>query len=132
MIDQKNGLTKLYNHFHSDTKSDLCIESLRALQREMDAAVAYAYGWDDIDLGHDFHEVSYLPENDRVRFTISESARTEVLRRLSALNRQQYERELEAGLHKAATKPVSGKKRAKQRAGDLFIADPAEMETFDE
>ena len=65
----------------------------------MDAAVACAYGWGDLELEHDFHEVPYLPENDRVRFTISEAARVEVLRRLSALNRQRYKEEVARGLH---------------------------------
>jgi hypothetical protein len=93
------GLTKLYNRFHTDTEHDPRIEGLRALQREMDAAVARAYGWNDLDLSHGFHEVPYLPENDRVRFTISETARVEVLRRLSELNRQRYEEEVARGLH---------------------------------
>ena len=30
--------------------------------------------WQDLDLEHDFHEVETLPENDRVRYTISPSA----------------------------------------------------------
>ena len=88
MGDEGIGLTKLYNRFHADTERDPRIEGLRALQREVDAAVACAYGWDDLALEHDFHEVPYLPENDRVRFTISETARVEVLQRLSALNRR--------------------------------------------
>ncbi|NJC00213.1 hypothetical protein GGR63_000100 [Xanthomonas sp. 3272] len=92
------GLTKLYNRFHTDTERDSRIEGLRALQREMDTAVACAYGWDDLNLEHGFHEVPYLPENDRVRFTISEAARVEVLRRLSELNRQRYEEEVARGL----------------------------------
>ncbi|BCB28222.1 hypothetical protein SKTS_31080 [Sulfurimicrobium lacus] len=92
------GLTKLYNRFHTDTERDPRIEGLRALQREMDATVAHAYGWDDLDLDHGFHEVPYLPENDRVRFTISEIARVEVLRRLSELNRRRYEEEVAQGL----------------------------------
>lgn len=83
------------------------IEDLRALQREMDIAVAHAYGWDDLDLEHGFHEVPYLPENDRVRFTISETARVEVLRRLSDLNRQRYEEEVAQGLHGNATPRTS-------------------------
>ncbi len=99
------GLTKLYNRFHSDTERDSRIEALRTLQIETDAAVAGAYGWEDLDLEHGFHEVPYLPENDRVRFTISENARIEVLRRLSELNRQRYEEEVATGLHgKSATK----------------------------
>lgn len=101
------GLTKLYNRFHTDTEHDPRIEGLRALQREMDTAVARAYGWDDLDLQHGFHEVPYLPENDRVRFTISETARVEVLRRLSDLNRQRYEEEVAQGLHGNATPRTS-------------------------
>ena len=52
-------------------------------------AVLDAYGWDKdgpdgpaIDLRHDFYEVDYLPENDRVRFTIHPDARREILKRL--------------------------------------------------
>jgi hypothetical protein len=99
MQAERIGLTKLYNRFHTDTERDPRIEGLRALQREMDVAVARTYGWDDLDLEHGFHEVPYLPENDRVRFTISETARVEVLRRLSELNRQRYEEEVARGLH---------------------------------
>jgi len=41
-----------------------------------------AYGCEVIDLAHDFYEVDYLPENDRVRYTISPEAGKEVLKRL--------------------------------------------------
>lgn len=101
--EKQIGLTDFYNRLHSDAERDLRIDGLRALQREMDTAVAHAYGWNDLDLQHDFHEVPYLPENDRVRFTISEPARVEVLRRLSELNRQRYEEEVAQGLHGDAT-----------------------------
>ncbi|WP_134619000.1 Eco57I restriction-modification methylase domain-containing protein [Pseudomonas aeruginosa] len=101
------GLTEIYNRFHTDTERDPRIEGLRALQCEMDAAVARAYGWDDLNLEHGFHEVSYLPENDRVRFTISETARNEVLQRLSELNRQRYEEEVAQGLHSGSSKRSS-------------------------
>lgn len=105
------GLTKLYNRFHTEIERDPRIEGLRALQREMDTAVAHAYGWEDLDLQHGFHEVPYLPENDRARFTISESARVEVLRRLSELNRLRYEEEVAQGLHGG-----NGSQRASTRA----------------
>ena len=55
---------------------------LRELHKQMDETVLKAYGWEDIDLAHDFYEVDYLPENDRVRYTISPDARKEVLKRL--------------------------------------------------
>lgn len=98
------GLTKLFNRFHSESEHALHFEELRALQSEVDTAVARAYGWDDLELKHDFHEVPYLPEKDRVRFTISESARVEVLQRLSELNRLRYQEEVAAGLHDKMTK----------------------------
>lgn len=103
MLEDRIGLTKLYNRFHTDINSDPRIEELRILQCEVDTAVARAYGWEDIDLGHGFHNVPYLPDNDRVRFTISENARVEVLRRLSELNRQKHENEISSGIHNDAT-----------------------------
>ncbi|WP_420464647.1 Eco57I restriction-modification methylase domain-containing protein [Panacagrimonas sp.] len=107
MLADRIGLTKVYNRFHTDTERDPRFHGLRALQREMDVAVARAYGWNDLDLSHGFHEVPYLPENDRVRFTISETARVEVLRRLSELNRQRYQEEVVRGLHGDATPRAS-------------------------
>lgn len=62
---------------------------------ELDQAVAAAYGWADLDLGHAFHET---PQG--LRYTISEPARREVLGRLLALNHERYEAEVKAGLHK--------------------------------
>jgi hypothetical protein len=105
------GLTELYRRVHNPGDSDDSIRRLREQQREMDAAVACAYGWHDLDLDHGFHEVPYLPENDRVRFTISETARVEVLRLLSELNRQRYEEEVARGLHADAT-PRSSRRPA--------------------
>ncbi|WP_409260517.1 Eco57I restriction-modification methylase domain-containing protein [Pseudomonas putida] len=107
MQESELGLTKLYNRFHNKTERDPRIERLRELHREMDAAVARAYDWDDLDLEHGFHEVPYLPVHDRVRFTISESARVEVLHRLSELNRQRYEEEVAQGLHAEAAPRTS-------------------------
>jgi len=66
--------------------------SLRALQVEIDNAVTNAFGW--TDLGHGFHEVDFLPEHYRVRFTISQKARKEVLRRLLKLNHERRPAEL--------------------------------------
>jgi hypothetical protein len=94
------GLTAIYKRYHNHETTDQLFNSLRKLQREIDEAVRDAYGWSDIDLGHGFHEVGYLPANDNVRYTISEPARIEILKRLSALNRQRWEEEEKAGLHK--------------------------------
>lgn len=75
------------------------IHRLRALHVEMDQAVLEAYGWSDIPLRHDFYEVDYLPENDRVRYTIHPEARREVLKRLLELNHRVYAEEMARGLH---------------------------------
>ena len=98
------GLTKIYNLFHARDLSremvsqiskkdavtaavgfDALIE-LRRLHVALDLMVRDAYGWQDLDLEHGFHEVETLPENDRVRYTISPAARREVLKRLLAEN----------------------------------------------
>lgn len=102
------GLTSLYNRFHNPLDRDPLIAALRDKHREVDCAVADAYCWNDLDLGHDFHEVPYLPENDRVRFTISEEARLEILRRMAELNRQRYQEEFDRGLHGVASGSSKG------------------------
>jgi Eco57I restriction-modification methylase/MmeI, target recognition domain len=104
MLSLRLGLTKLYNLFHTRTlapeqvakvskqPSEIAeagfqgILELRRLHEKLDNAVRDAYGWSDLNLGHDFVEVDTLPENDRVRFTLSPAALKEVLRRLLALN----------------------------------------------
>ena len=74
------------------------IMKLRRLHVEMDNAVLDTYNWKDIDLKHDFYEVDYLPEKDRIRFTIHPDARKEVLKRLLELNHKIHEEEVKAGL----------------------------------
>lgn len=74
------------------------IVKLRQLHVEMDNAVLEAYGWQDVQLRHDFYEVDYLPENDRVRYTIHPEARKEILKRLLELNHKIHEEEVAAGL----------------------------------
>lgn len=135
MRDEWIGLTKLYNRFHDPDDRDPRIQELRDLHRQIDEAVAEAYGWDDLDLDHDFHEVAHLPENDRVRFTISEGARLEVLRRLARLNRERYEEEVRLGLHGSGSNTRS-RRQAKpkgkgERNADLARAVPPQPSLFD-
>ena len=89
------GLTKLYNAFHNLEVQEAKINELRQLQKQIDEAVRDSYGWRDIDLEHDFHAVGYLPSNDNIRYTISEPARIEILRRLAILNKQRWQEEQE-------------------------------------
>lgn len=99
----------LWNHLQKTTgtctleEAIAGITKLRQLHIEMDNAVLEAYGWSDIDLRHDFYEVDYLPENDRIRFTIHPDVRKEVLKRLLELNHRHFEEEASQGLHKEET-----------------------------
>jgi len=47
---------------------------LRRLHLRFDLAIRDAYGWQNLPLEPDSHEVETLAENDRVRYTISPAA----------------------------------------------------------
>jgi len=106
MLSRQEGLTSTYNRFHNPEEDGKDIVRLRELHVEMDQAVARAYGWDDLELGHDFHETA-----QGVRFTVSESARREVLSRLLRLNHERWEEEQKAG----EESKVEGRKSSKGR-----------------
>ena len=95
MEKRHEGLTKVYNRLHNPEESAADIQELRDLHVEVDNAVAAAYGWDDLDLSHGFHMTK-----QGGRFTISETARREVLQRLLKLNHERYAEEVKQGLHK--------------------------------
>ena len=109
------GLTDFYNRFHDRGGASADIARLRALHVELDQAVAAAYGWRDLDLGHGFHATK-----QGERFTISESARRTVLDRLLALNHQRYAEEVAAGLHQKGAKRSKGRE-AKTSEPDLPV-----------
>jgi hypothetical protein len=135
------GLTDIYNLFHARDLTPAKVAKvskkspeeaargyedlleLRRLHVELDLAIRDAYGWQNLPLDHGFYEVETLAENDRVRYTISPTARKEVLRRLLALNQTRAEAEKAAA---KVTKPKRGKKA--QGPGDehveMFAEEP--------
>jgi hypothetical protein len=115
MQTRQEGLTKTYNRFHDPNENAEDILKLRQLHIEMDQAVAAAYGWQDLDLGHDFHLTK-----QGIRFTISETARREVLDRLLELNHQRYAEEVAQGLHDKK-KSKKGKDKATPDQGQLNL-----------
>lgn len=104
MLRRQEGLTKTYNRFHDPAESAPDIVALRELHRELDEAVACAYGWQDLSLQHGFHQTK-----QGTRYTISEEARREVLDRLLLLNHERHEQELQAGLFEKGTKGKAAK-----------------------
>jgi len=104
MQTRQEGLTRTYNRFHDPHETASDIAELRWLHVEMDNAVAAAYSWHDLlpslsqgkgaggeGLGHGFHNTK-----QGLRYTLSDTARREVLDRLLALNYQRHQEEVEA------------------------------------
>lgn len=116
MLKLNIGLTKLYNLYHKpelslaaivkeakcpETDANWAIEkiiALRTLHKTIDETVRDAYRWQDIPLQHGFYELEFLPENDRVRYTVSNTARKLILSELLKLNHTRHAEELAAGL----------------------------------
>lgn len=115
MLDKQQGLTATYSRFHDDCDHAGDIEELRQLHIQMDQAVASAYGWKNLDLGHGFHE-----SKQGVRFTLAAEARRDVLDRLLKLNHQRYEAEVAAGKHETAKKPKKSRKKGAAHVPSLF------------
>jgi len=151
MLNMQLGLTKTYNLFHSNAINDkllnendkqvtslkkhlektentisfseaiIGILKLREIQVLMDLLILEAYGWKDIKLLHDFYEVDYLPENDRIRFTIDPEARKEVLKRLLELNHKLHKEETQAQIDNPIPKKKSKSPKVKnQDQSELF------------
>jgi hypothetical protein len=139
MLKLDIGLTKLYNLYHA---KDLSLESvmsaagcnatdgawavekihaLRALQKEIDETVRNAYGWNDLPLHHGFYELEFLPENDRIRYTVSNEARRTILERLLALNHQRHGEEVAAGLVDEKGKVLKKKSKKGKAAGGVEL-----------
>lgn len=125
---RQHGLTKIYNSFHDLSERAADIATLRALHVEMDRAVAAAYGWSDLALGHGFHETK-----QGLRYTISEAARRTVLDRLLALNHERYAEEVRQGLHDKGSSKAKAVKApvATASATPAKAAPQAQLGLFD-
>jgi hypothetical protein len=116
MRARNKGSTDTYNRFHEPGEKSEDISRLRILHVEMDQAVAAAYGWNDLDLGHGFRETK-----QGVRYTLSEPARRAVLDRLLALNHQRRaEEEAETGAQ-AVSAPVKRSRKKRGKADKLTL-----------
>jgi hypothetical protein len=151
LLNIQLGLTKTYNLFHTNAISSQNVNEndkqvaslkkhlektgntisfdeaikdilkLREIQIQMDTLILEAYGWDDIKLTHDFYELEYLSENDRIRFTIHPEERKEVLKRLLELNHKIHEEETQAQIDNLIPKKKSKSPKVKnQDQSELF------------
>jgi len=117
--------TITYNRFHDPNETADDIQKLRELHIEMDREVANAYGWQDLDLEHGFHKTK---QGDR--FTISETARREVLDRLLELNHQRYAEEVAQGLHEKKKVKGKGKKATGKKSKAIEVSEVQQGKLF--
>ena len=123
MVDNNEGMTKIYNRFHDLYETDPRIAELRELHAAMDRAVLDAYGWSDIPtacdllLDYAIDEASWGRKKKPYRWRWPDEVRDEVLARLLALNADRAAAEARAGT--AAGPSVRGRSRPVD-AGDIL------------
>ena len=124
MLRRQLGLTKLYNLVNDPGLApgqDEDVDRMRAIHVELDAAVAAAYGWDDLDLTHGFHEYRKM-----TRWTIPPATRVEVLDRLLEENHRRAAVEKAAGVASGSAKGRSGTRGGRRSANPAATAKPAD------
>lgn len=121
------GLTDVMNRVHTPTNTDVTVVELRNLLAIVDEQVAVAYDWADIGISYDFREFSGGSVNDPWRWALSEEVTFELMRRLTQLNRERFEKHSLAG----ATAPSPAKRGRRSKAAspvpltDLFSEENA-------
>lgn len=83
---RQQGFTTVYNLVHSQDETAEDIVRFRQLIAKLDRAVIDTYGWRDIELNHQF-----LETKRGARFGVDGPSRLEILKRLTALNRERFE-----------------------------------------
>jgi hypothetical protein len=142
MVQNRQGLTDIYNRFHSPQESDPGILQLRILHGAMDEAVLQVYGWTDLNLEYNFYP-DFEPTNNedgkpakaRFRYRWSNSLREEVLSRLLDLNAQraaeesQIHRNGKASDTKQTKRPLKSKPNFAMSAETPlpYLTDPVEQ-----
>ncbi|RSM43862.1 hypothetical protein DMB66_52910 [Actinoplanes sp. ATCC 53533] len=88
MLARQAGLTATYNMVHDKGCHDEDIAGLRRIHVDIDYEVMHTYGWDDLNLDHDFHDT-----RQGMRYTVGPRARQEILDRLLELNIVRHDEE---------------------------------------
>jgi hypothetical protein len=85
------GMTDAMNAVHSPESIDEAIKLMRDCLEQVDAGVAQAYGWSDLDLSHKFRVEEDNERGEVVRYGLDAEVERECLHRLIRLNRLQWE-----------------------------------------
>jgi len=85
------GLTDVMNAVNTPSNDEAVIIELRRLMSVIDVQVLAAYGWDDIEIAYDFREFEGGSTNDPWRWAPVKDVTSDILRRLTTLNRERFE-----------------------------------------
>lgn len=114
MLRRDLGLTKLYNLVNDpglEAGTDPDVDRMRAIHVELDAAVAAAYGWEDLDLTHGFHTYRKM-----TRWTVPPATRVELLDRLLEENHRRAAAEASAAAASGQSTGGSRSRRGRKSA----------------
>jgi hypothetical protein len=119
------GMTDAMNAVHSPASVDGEIAEMRMLLERIDIEVARAYGWNGLDMSHDFRDEVDAEGTTVGRHGLSAATRNHVLTNLIALNRAQHEA---AGGKRVSTTASVGKRGNSRRR----VPAPASLLAVDE
>ncbi len=117
MLRRELGLTKLYNLVNDpglEAGTDPDVDRMRAIHVELDAAVAAAYGWEDLDLTHGFHTYRKM-----TRWTVPPATRVEILDRLLEENHRRAAAEAAAAAASGQSTGGSCSRRGRKSANSV-------------
>ena len=128
MLRRGLGLTRLYNLVNDPglkAGADPDVDRMRAIHVELDAAVAAAYGWEDLDLTHGFHTYRKM-----TRWTVPPATRVEILDRLLEENHRRAAAEAAASGRSAPGGPGSRRTRGRKKSAKT-TQTPVQEATLD-
>lgn len=119
------GLTDVMNAIHTPSVEDITIVELRQMLAAIDTEVVAAYGWDDVEIAYDYREIGGGSVNDPWRWALPEDIVTDLLERLTILNRERYEEDVAQGLHSVTATHSTPRTPERRRTTSADSAQPA-------
>lgn len=120
-----SGMTDVMNAINAPTNTDPMVIELRQILADIDTAVATAFGWTDLEIIYDFRSFGGGSTNDNFRWAVANKTTVGILDRLTKLNRQRYEQEVEKGLHGKAVKRTASRAPRTKRSTKAAIFQPS-------
>lgn len=120
-----SGMTDVMNAINAPTNTDPTVIELRQVLADIDTAVATAFGWTDLEIIYDFRSFGGGSTKDNWRWAVADKTTVGILDRLTKLNRQRYEQEVEKGLHGKAVKLTASRAPRTKRPTKTTTSQPS-------